>query len=129
MAVGARSAQQASAASERLLPDSNCRLLLAVRAGLRHSQAAARGAVREAEDAVGELAAVADPAPFLDLDIRWVAPFFDLGIRCEWLSHQRCGWLSHLRCEWLSHQRVGGRVIKVAGLYISSCRVWWVAWI
>jgi len=66
---GARAAQQACAVSERLLPNSMCRPLLAVRAGLRHDLALAHGDERAAEDAVGEVAAVADPAPFLDMDI------------------------------------------------------------
>eukprot|EP00967_Tisochrysis_lutea_P142878 scaffold264634_cov27-Tisochrysis_lutea.AAC.1 len=51
---GARAAQQACAVSERLLPNSMCRPLLAVRAGLRHDLALAHGDERAAEDAVGE---------------------------------------------------------------------------
>jgi len=61
-----------------------CRPLLVVRAGVRHDLALAHRNVRGAEDAVAEVASVADPAPFLDTDIRCVCAcvFLDTDIRC-----------------------------------------------
>jgi len=55
-----------------------------VRAGVRHDLALAHRNVRGAEDAVAEVASVADPAPFLDTDIRCVCAcvFLDTDIRC-----------------------------------------------
>lgn len=70
--TGAAAAAAASSASERLLPHTSCRALLTVRAGVSHDLALAHGSVREAEDAVAEVASVADPAPFLDTEIRCV---------------------------------------------------------
>ncbi|KAL6755174.1 hypothetical protein V8C86DRAFT_2683707 [Haematococcus lacustris] len=61
---------QAAAIVRRLLPHTRHRPLLACLAALRHDVALAEGDGRGADRSVAELVGVADPLPYLDMDIR-----------------------------------------------------------